>query len=78
MAEEKKDPCAGLSGMERINCMEKQAIGRVIETKPEPKKGLIAPTPPASPKSQQDEDEILQTLSPAARREYERRKREGK
>ena len=86
MAEhEKKDPCAGLPVMERINCMEKQAIGRVVETKSEPKKGPISSTPPpsvksapASPRSQQDEDDILQSLSPMARKEYERRKREGK
>ena len=45
MPEEKKDPCADLSGIEKINCMEKQAIGHTVST--ERPKGLIASTPPA-------------------------------
>ena len=46
MAEhEKKDPCAGLEGIERINCMEKQAIGHTVSTAPA--KPAATPTPPA-------------------------------
>ena len=60
---EKKDPCAGLEGIERINCMEKQAIGHTVSTAPEkpaviPPPARVTATTPARGVSAEEDEEL--------------------
>jgi len=79
MAEEKKDPCAGLKGAALLNCQDNEALAVERVKKYQAKQRLIASEPPArvttttpaappSPASARDEQDILDVLSPMAKK----------
>ena len=80
MAEEKKDPCAGLKGAALLNCQDNEALAAARVTKyqervkagqyiaPKPPERVESTTPPFSPRSAQDEQDIKDVLAPMYKR----------
>lgn len=80
MAEEKKDPCAGKTGAALLNCRDNESLAAERVKKyearvksgqyiaPKPPERIESATPPFSPRSAQDEQDIKDVLAPMYKR----------